>query len=270
MGQVLYSTKYRKNSGLAMSPEELLATYFYGIQLQSNDGTSLSMDTIRFHIQAAQSEVEKYLEIFLNLKLIDQTIDYYRDDYLNCLPIMKTKYPVKEALSLTGFLNGIEQIKYPKQWLNTKKDSEGHYFKKIHVIPVGALMGASNNWQSTAVLLSGITAYIGMTALADISNYFQVQYVTGFEAKNMPMDVVDLIGKYAAIRIFAIVGELVLGGGGISSISLGVDGLSQSLSSSKSASSSAYSARITQYTTEIKEYLSKLKMFYKSMNMTAL
>lgn len=270
MPQILYSTKYRKNDGLVMSPEELLANYFYGIQLKSSDGTSLSMETIRFHIQAAQSEVEKYLEIFLNLRFIDQTIDYYRDDYFNSLPIMKTKYPVKEALSLVGFLNGIEQIKYPRQWLNTKKDSEGHYFKKIHIIPVGALMGASNNWQSTAILLSGITAYIGMTAMTDIPNYFQVQYTTGFDNDHMPMDVVDLIGKYAAIRIFAIVGELVLGGGGISSISLGIDGLSQSLSSSKSASSSAYSARITQYSKEIEEYLKKLKNFYKSFNFSAL
>lgn len=269
MPQIQYSVKYRKNEGLVLTPEELLALHFYGVPMRSKDGTVLNPDTIRFQIKSAQQEVEKFLEIRLNITLIEQNIDYFRDDYWNALPIMKTKLPVKTPLSLQGFLNGVEQIKYPKEWLNAKKDSEGHYYKKIHIIPTGALAGAGNSWSSSGVLLSGITAYIGLTAMTNIPSYFTVQYITGFDSDHIPFDVVDLISKFASIKLFAVLGELPLGAG-ISSVSLGIDGLSQSLSSTKSGQTSAYSARTTQYTKDISEHLSRLKNFYKTLNFTAL
>jgi len=265
MPQITYSVKYRKNEGLVMSPEELLALYFYGITIQSRDGSELSPNTIKWEIKAAQQEVEKYLEIRLCQKFIEQSVDYYRDDYWNKFPILRTKLPVKKPLSLIGLLNGIEQIRYPGDWLNIKKDSEGNFTKKIHIIPTGSITGSSGS-----VLLSGITAYYGMTSYNDIPNYFTVQYITGFEQKNMPLDVIDLIGKYAAIRLFYIAGDLILGGNGVSSVSLGIDGLSQSISTTKSASSSAYTARINAYLKDIETYTKNLKYYYKSINFTSL
>lgn len=264
MAQIKYSIKYKKNDQSIMTPQELLLLYFYGIPMRSKDGTVLNDETIKFHIKAAQQEIEKYLEIRLNITLIDQTIDYFRDDYWNKFPIMKTKLPVKTPLSLMGFLNGVEQIRYPREWMNVKKDSEGMYFKKINIIPTGAVTGTSGS-----VLLSGITAYYGLTAYNDIPNYFSVQYITGFDTDHYPFDIIDLIGKYASIRLFAVLGELPLGAG-ISSVSLGIDGLSQSLSSTKSGSTSAYQARINQYIKDTDSYLAKLKNFYKSFNFTAL
>lgn len=264
MPQITYTVKYRKNEEIVMSPEELMSLYFYGINITSNDGSKISNDVIRFQIKAAQQEVEKHLEIRLVPKLIEQSIDYFRSDYWQSFPILRTKLPVKKPLSMIGFLNGIEQIKYPPQWLNTKKDSEGHYFKKIHVIPTGSTVG-----NSSGVILSGITAYYGMASYSDIPNYFDVQYVTGFDVDNIPYDVLDLVGKLAAIRMFHIAGDLVLGNG-LSSISLGVDGLSQSVSTTKSSNSSAYGARITSYLKDIEATSKRLKVFYKSLNFAAL
>ena len=264
MPTIKYSVKYRKNEGLVMSPSELLTLFFYGINIQSRDGSQLSEETIRYQIKVSQEEVEKFLEIRLGVKFIEQTLDYYRDDYWNKFPILRTKLPVKKPLSLTGFLNGIEQIRYPSDWLNTKKDSEGNMWKKIHIIPTGAISGSSGS-----VLLSGITAYYGMTAYNDIPNYFTVQYLTGFDADKIPNDIIDLIGKYAAIRIFHQIGDLVIGEG-LSSISLGVDGLSQSISTTKSASSSAYTARINAYLKDIEEVSKKLKNYYKGIVFTSL
>ena len=265
MPTITYSVKYRKNEGLILSPEELLTLYFYGINIQSRDGSQLSVDTLRYQIKTSQQEVEKFLEIRLNVKFIEQSHDYYRDDYWNKFPILKTKLPVKKPLSLTGLLNGIEQIRYPQEWMNIKKDSEGHYYKKIHIIPTGSITGSSGS-----VLLSGITAYYGMTAYNDIPNYFTVQYLTGFDTDKIPYDVIDLVGKYAAIRMFHIAGDLVLGQGGISSISLGLDGLNQSISSVNSQQGSAYGARIKGYLADIKDYSAKLKNFYKTINFTSL
>lgn len=265
MPTIKYSVKYRKNEGLIMSAEELMTLYFYGVKIKAKDGSILSEQTIKYQIQTAQQEVEKFLEIRLNPKFIEQTVDYYRDDYWNKFPILRTKLPVKEPLSLVGMLNGIEQIRYPQDWMNIKKDNEGYYYKKIHLIPTGKISGSSGS-----VILSGITAYYGMTAYNDIPNYFTLQYVTGFDSDHTPLDVIDLIGKYAAIKLFHIAGDLILGQGGLSSISLGVDGLSQSVSAVNSPTGSGYAARINGYLKDIDEYLKKLKYFYKGINFTSL
>jgi hypothetical protein len=264
MPQIKYSIKYRKNEGLVMSPEELLALYFYGINIQSTDGSRLSNDVIKFQIRSAQQEVEKYLEIRLQTKFVEQTVDYFRDDYWGKFPILITKLPVKKPLSMVGMLNGIEQIRYPKDWLSSKKDSEGNYVKKMHIIPAGSISGSSGS-----VLLSGITAYYGLTAYNDVPNYFTIQYLTGFDNDKLPYDLVDLVGKYAAIRLFAVAGDIVLGSG-LSSLSLGIDGLSQSVSTTKSASSSAYTARINAYLKDIELYLKTMKSYYKGISFTSL
>lgn len=265
MPQISYSVRYRKNEGLVMTPEELEALYFYGIVIRSQDGTTITTDTIRAQIKSAQQEIEKYLDVRLFPKFIEQSYSYYRDDYWNKFPILKMKLPVSKALSLTGFLNGIEQIRYPEHWLNTKKDSEGHYFKTIHVIPTGSI----NAQSSGSVLLTGITAYYGLTAFNDLPNYFDVQYVTGYSAKNMPFDLMDVVGKFAAIKLFHIAGDLILGAG-IASISLGIDGLSQSVSSTSSATNAGYGARITGYYKDIDNYLKRLKGFYRGIVFTSL
>jgi hypothetical protein len=262
MTTVRYSIKYKKNEGLVFSPEELLALYFYGIDVRSRDGSAMSTDVIRAQIKMAQQEVEKWFEIRMNVKFIEQTVDYFRDDYWNKFPIIKTKLPVKEALSLMGFLNGLEQIRYPHDWMNTKKDSEGFYQKKIHIIPTGSITGSSGS-----VLLSGITAYYGMTAYSDIPNYFTVQYLTGFDVDNIPYDVMDLIGKLAAIRIFHILGDIIFGVPGLTSISLGIDGLSQS---SSVQTPTAFAARIKGYLEDIKVHSERLKNIYKGINFTSL
>jgi hypothetical protein len=264
MPTINYSIKYRKNEGLVISPEELLTLYFYGVNLQARDGTQLSMDMIRTHIKMSQQEVEKLFEIRMNVEFMEQTCDYYRDDYWNKFPIIRTKLPVKQPLSLVGLLNGIEQIRYPSDWLNVKHDTDGMYHKKIHIIPTGSISGSSGS-----VILSGITAYYGMTSYNDIPNYFTVQYVTGFPVDKIPLDVLDLIGKYAAIRILQQIGDLTLGSG-ISSVSLGIDGLSQSISSTHTSGSSAHAARIKGYLSDIGQYLKYLKPYYRGIAFTSL
>lgn len=265
MPSINYSIKYRKNEGQVMTPEELFALYFYGINIRSQDGSLIDRDTIKMQIKSAQEEVEKFLDIRLVPRFIEQSYSYYRDDYWSKFPILKMKLPVVKALSLTGFLNGVEQIRYPQHWLNTKKDSEGFFQKTIHVIPTGTI----NAQSSGSVLLTGITAYYGLTSFNDIPNYFDVQYITGFSYDKLPNDLVDLVGKFAAIKLFHIAGDLILGAG-IASISLGIDGLSQSISSTSSATNAGYGARIIGYLKDIDSYLKRLKGYYRGLIFTAL
>ena len=266
MPTITYQVRYRKNEGLVISPEELTSLYFYGINTKSRDGSEISNDSMRMYILAAQQEIEKYLEIRFNKKYIEQTVTYFKDDYWGGFPILPTKLPVAKPLSFIGYLNGIEQIKYPLDWLNTKKDNEGNYYKKIHLIPTGSTTSRAN----ADIILTGITAYLGLTSYGQVPNYFSIQYVTGYNYDDVPLDLVNVVGKLASIPIFAMLGDIILGSPGVNSMSLGIDGLSQSINTNMSSGSGGYSGRIKQYTEEINECLKKLRLFYKSINISSL
>lgn len=261
MPTITYNIKYSKNEGLVISAEEVTALYLYGISTRSRDGAEISNDTIKMNIMAAQQEIEHYLEIRFAKKFIEQTESYFKDDYWNNFPIIKTKLPINTPLSLIGMLNGVEQIKYPKSWLNTKKDSEGNYYKKLHIIPTGSTTSRG----STDIILTGITAYLGLTSYGQIPNYFTVQYLTGYDYEYLPMDLVNIVGKMVSISMFNVLGDITLGSPGLTSISLGLDGLSQSTSVGQGG---AFSGRIKQYTAEINETLKKVKSIYKTINFT--
>lgn len=266
MPTVTYEVRYRKNDGLVISPEELTSLYFYGINTRAKDGSEISNDTIRMYIIAAQQEIEKFLEIRFNKTFIEHTQSYYKDDYWGGFPILPVKLPVAKALSFIGFLNGIEQIKYPLDWMNIKKDNEGHYYKKIHLIPTGSTTSRAN----ADIILTGITAYLGLTSYGQVPNYFTVQYVTGYDYDDIPMDLLNVTGKLAAIGLFNILGDIILGSPGITGISLGMDGLSQSINTTMSTGNAGYSARVKQYAAEIDQTLKRLRLFYKSVNISAL
>lgn len=73
------------------------------------------------------------------------------------------------------------------------------------------------------------------------------------------------ISLMASILPLGVSGNLVAGAG-ISNFSLGVDGLSQSISTTKSADAGAYNALIKQYRAELEQVIPQLKAKYRAMN----
>lgn len=267
MPQITLTCKYRKNTGLIMSPAELNEIYLYGVTVQNKDGSQFSDETIRFYIQSAQREIETFLKIKFQNQLIDDNGSYYRDDYQAGLPLIKTRYPVNEALSLTGFYKKIEQINYPKSWLSSHSNSDGFFMKRISIVPTsGSTVGTSQD-----VILTGITTsyYGSLGRYNTLPDYWRYQYVTGFSYKNIPYDIINVVGKLASIGVFNIAGDLILGAG-IASQSLSIDGLSQSISTTSSATNAGYGSRIITYQNEIKTSLARIKNIYKGISFTVL
>ena len=56
-------SKYKKNTGLILSPSELKDLYLYGINIKSKDGTEIPTYVWETKIRTAQSEIEKFLAI---------------------------------------------------------------------------------------------------------------------------------------------------------------------------------------------------------------
>jgi len=262
--RITFRIKYRKNGELILSPEEVVALYFYGIDTRSQDGTLLSMDVYETYIKAAQQEIERYLDISFKPKLITEKIHYHRDDYISGFPIMNVSKPVYKPLALIGFINGVEQITYPRVWLSSRMTSDYYFERKIFVVPVskGVVEGSGE------VILSGITAQTGLHTFRNIPNYWTVQYLTGFG--KIPYELMNVVGKLASIGVFNVLGDIVLGQAAVASYSLSIDGLSQSIGTTNSAENSAYSARIKMYVDEVKKTLDRVKSVYRGIGFATL
>ena len=254
----MLSINYGKNTGIVYSVSELYDLFLYGVSMKKADGSTLSDEAVFAFIRAAQTEMENYFNLKIAKQLITESEVFYALDYWQSFPIIPLSYPNTVGLSLIGLLNKIEQIIYPKTWLSYAKKSDGPGSRRLSVVPTGA----STTQANADVILTGITSQIGMQRFQYIPDYWRVQYITGWDVDQMPMDLINLLGKLASFGPLNIAGDLVLGIAGVSGQSLSIDGLSQSISTTASATSAGYSARLIQYQKEIKETVGRLKLVY--------
>jgi len=266
MPTISYKIKYRKNEGLVFSPSELLSLYIFAIPTVAKDGTELSLETVRFQIQAAQKEIEDYLQIKFNNFLQDETLSYYSKDYYGKFPYFQTKYPVKKCYSLIGLLGAAEQIIYPRVWLKQDVDSDLDFAKQFSLVPTGYGTGVEGN---ADVIITGILRDIGLRSYGQIPSYWQCEYSTGYDYKNMPAVLVNIVGKLSAIGILTILGNM-LNGMGVSSSSISIDGLSQSISTPRSSNSHLFSGVTNQYTKEVLDTLKRVKTKYQKFNIVSM
>lgn len=264
MGQLTFTMKYKKNSGMLFSVPEFYEMFLYGIKIQGV-GSDFSDESVSMYIKMAQKEVEN----FYNLKFCKQLIDkentsYHRADYWQSFPIVKTNYPVSRPMSLIGMLNKAEQIIFPQTWLTCHRGNMP--MRRISVVPTGSSMTEGN----AEVILTGITSQIGFQRFENIPDYWEYQYITGFDLDDLPHDLINIVGKMATFGPLAIAGDLIFSIPGISSMSLGIDGLSQSISSTATSTSAGYNARILQYKKEIEETTKRLKLVYDQIKFEVL
>ena len=269
MPTINFKVKYKKNEGLIISPEELLALYFYGINIAANDGSELDIESVRFYIKSAQKELESYVGIKLNPTLVSETLGYYRKDYWGTYPSFQTKYPVKQAYTLIGLLANAAQIKYPSDWFKVHRDEpDGDYARYLTLVPSGIGTGTSTG--NAEVILTGISGQYGFQRQYMIPEYWDIQYLTGYNYNNVPYDIVNVVGKWASLGLFNILGDIVLGQAAVANYSLSIDGLSQSIGTTNSATNAAFGARIINYQKEIKETLIRIRSRYKGFNLVAM
>ena len=130
-------------------------------------------------------------------------------------------------------------------------------------MPTGTAVATAN----AEVILSGLTTQLGSQHFLMIPDYWDFQYITGFDLDHLPMDLINIMGMMACFGPLGIAGDLILGAG-IAAQSLGIDGLSQSISSTASATNSGYGARIIQYQKNIAETVKKIKLVYDEVKLS--
>lgn len=266
MPQVTFTAKNKKNTGLMFNDRELLALFFYGIDIVNKQGTLMDPEVLTFYIEAAQQEVEKFLGIKIAKQIVTERSDYYRNEFQD-RGFVRVKYPVKQAVKLDGYLANQILISYPGQWQIANRVNSTATSRQITIVPNSNIADLVLG----AVVYGGtVLPYLGLVNSDNIGSYWMAQYITGFDFNDLPMDLLKLIGKLASIPVFDVLGDIALGLPALASYSISIDGLSNSISSTNSATNAAYGARIINYQKEIDLTLKKLTGVYKGVTFTSI
>lgn len=256
-----FTISYNKNQQQIISAQQLKDLYLYGLKVQNQYGTELPDHVIDTYIYSAQTQIEHFLDLKLNKQIIKEKCSFYKQDF-DKFGFVNTTYPVVKVFALNGMIGTVKQITYPIEWLYSRATSDGEsFYKMINIVPFAA------NVQTSPVVYGGFSPYLGYLGQTNIPHYWEAQYCTGFD--KIPTSILSVIGKIAVIQVLHQLGVIVLSPG-VSSISLGVDGLSQSISTTKSAQGHAFSGIVNGYLTEVKDELSRLKAQYKGIIFQAL
>lgn len=259
--QITYNLLSGKNNNLPIGPTEVASLYFFGIPIVDTTGNTMSDNAIVFQIRQATEEVEGYLNCKLTKQVIQESQSYMLNDY-KAWGYIPSSFPVICPVSLSGRLGTVEQVIWPSEWLSARKTNDGiSFFRQAFMIPTSGAM------KSNSIVYSGISPTLGWFGQSTIPNYWIFTYVTSFE--RIPEDILSAIGMLASIKIYHQLGDIILGAG-IASQSIGIDGLSQSISTTSSATNAGYGARIIGYLADLKIGLPRLKAKYDGITITSL
>ncbi len=273
MGSLSVPLSYSYDSGVVLTASELRKDFLQGVPLKVN-GQPMSMNILKTYIERAQSYIETLLDLKLTRQLITEWKDYSWNDFRNWGYIPCT-YPVICLKEIKGYVGDVHVVNFPKEWVRRRStiSSSGvgdYHSRNIFLIP--SLSGSSFYTTYTYAYdrVSPMSNYSSMNFASNLPSHWQLQYYTGWDNFSIPPLLIGIVGKLAAIQALAIAGELVFGLPGVSSSSLSLDGLSQSISTAVSGNSSVYSARINMYGEQLTQELEQIKGFFGSTTLTVL
>lgn len=248
-------------NGLALSVNDFKDAFLWGIPLCNTvTGQTLPASVILQKLQAAQRYVENELDLRIFKQYVGETKPFVRDEYM-IWGFVKTSWSVNTAFYITGTLNGQQVLKFPNEWVTPqRKVNKDYIFEKcLYFVPNGKGSAVSFAYNFT---INNLYSFYGSR---NIPEYWFLEYLTGFEV--IPADVINVIGKYAAIQLLPIIEMTIVSGGGYSfgsaSNSLGLDGMSQSIS--KANGGNIFKQRIAQYDNELQRELVQLRDAYSGI-----
>lgn len=259
---------YNKNEGLLISPSELREKYLFGIPVCTTDGRKLPVQTIKQHIQTAQRRVENLFSIRLNKQVIRENRDFIREQF-NAWGFVRSTYPIAYIDHLWGYINEVCQVDYPREWLSIKKTENVATFRNLYLIPNSG--GARNGAYMTqnSIVYNGISPHLGWFGQKVIPNYWRLKYITGWDADEIPEDISDLIGMYAAMNVLAVIGSYLYGVA-LSSISISLDGVSQNTPLTRGGKYGMFSDRMQYYMDLINSMMENMKYVYRGITFEVL
>lgn len=275
--------------GAIITPDELRYVYAFGNELVATNSQFIIPETLQWYIDNSIGRVEKDLKVSLYKRIMK-----HRPIILNGEEIPRTD------------LEGEEEIDYfwedPYDF-DRKNFTEFIYFKlrrrpvlsveKVEFRdPTGNLVADMTSWKKVNYPMGSVEFFPHAGAMAKIplytgGNYFMsplkwmwdhypdafyIDYTVGFQSarhlrKKHP-ELFDVIGKLAAICLLNDFGDGK--SAAVASTSLGLDGISESLSTTQSATNALFGARILQFQKDLSLFYKENKNKYSGVLIGAL
>ena len=234
-----------------MTVAELKAIYLTGVDLTNDQGVTYPDIMFDFAVRAAIRRVEHELDI--ECKPTNHTDRYNFDSRLFSQwgTIQCDHYPLISVSSIKMYWpSASDPYEFPAEWIRFDPQSG-----LINLVPTSGSL-------AQAMVFTGLYMPMIMTSVPFVPRAIEVTYQSGFAIGSLPHDIRDIIGMYASFPILNVAGDLIAGAG-IASYSVGLDGLSQSVSTTSSATNAGYGSRLIQYQHQIKAAIPSLRRYYK-------
>lgn len=218
---------------------------------QRVSATYKDTETFKFYLDQSIESAEKLFDMkFSKSTITDERTDW---DWRNAIQWsnITTRYtPLRTLTSVKYKFPSGSEVTIPTDWFYATETGN------INLVPSWGTF-------STFMITAGGYWYPTIYQHDYIPGCVYLTYDAGFDATDVPTDIVHYIGLMAAIPIFDILGDLILGAG-IATQSIGIDGLSQGIGSTSSATNAGYGARIITYTKEANHLRDVIKNYYKA------
>ena len=232
-----------------LNPDFLKRNYLHGIETADTAGTPISDETYSFYLRSATAQLEQMLDIDIIPRLRVDRIPYDRVQLANWGGLLVSHRPIRSIQSSKIILVQNTVYDLPVNWLRFDA-----YRGSIWIVP-----SAFGNLPFLATGQLMMPYLLGMNWFPQT---WDIAYETGFD--EIPANIVDVICMKAAIQIFNVLGDIVMGPG-IASLSMSLDGYSQAISTTASAENTAYGARITDYEKRLKVLEKELREYWKGL-----
>lgn len=225
-----------------LSPDMLQKNYLSGLDFVDKEGQPIPASFYAHHISTAAATVERITKVnVLRRTITDERHDYHVSDYQLFAFLQLFEYPVISVESVSAvYPTGQTIFEFPLEWVRLTKEHG-----QIQLVPTQGTL--------SQVILGRGGSYLPLlfAGMGYLPQLFRINYTAGFEDGKIPMDLVDAVSKLAAINVLSQLGQTIFPPG-VTSISSGIDGLSQSVGIMNNGQlPPVFSGLISSYRTEL-------------------
>jgi hypothetical protein len=230
-----------------MTVARLKAEYLFGaVDVTDSNGNTISDSALQSYIDSAINMLELDLDMAFTPRQELEERDFFGNDYFNWGYNQLNRYPVISIQDVFfAFLRNDdgtydETIDIPQAWWRLKKETGLFRMIPNNKFPANLQIDQTGTFFPELFRREG-----------HVPQLFVISYTWGLQEGQIPPLINHAIGMLAAIFALSPLGNLILGPG-IASSSLGIDGLSQSLSTTNSgADGGAFASQVRDYKNQL-------------------
>ncbi len=242
------------NRGEAIiTPDQLIARYFWGVDLTDKQGNKVPPEVLQHQINAAVSYIEHKLDIIIFPTQFVEEYDMRSVDYMEFNFLQLKKRPLSSVEKMRAkYPNNQTLIEFPKEWFVLEKEGA-----QLQLAPV------EGTFNGLIITQGGSYVPLLYGTKDSWPHMFEVTYTAGFCNDQIPVILNEMIGLQAAISMFMILRDTIYGP--LAGENTSIDGAA---TGRQLGPTGPYGARIDAYQKKLDELLKVAHKYYNGFAFT--